>query len=78
MEKNILGVDSKGKGLLYSGIFDCVKKIWKTEGFLGFYKGLFANYIRLGPHTVLCLVFWDHLKAIHDEFFRHFDENLQL
>jgi solute carrier family 25 protein 34/35 len=59
------GVDQFGKGLLYNGYTDCVLKIWKTEGFLGFYKGLGPSYFRLGPHTVLCLVFWDEFKELY-------------
>lgn len=60
------GVDAQGKGLLYRGYLDCVWKIWKSEGFFGFYKGLGACYFRLGPHTVLCLVFWDQLKEYYN------------
>ncbi|KAK4876384.1 hypothetical protein RN001_012806 [Aquatica leii] len=59
------GTDASGKGLLYNSYLDCVKKIWKSEGFLGFYKGIGPSYFRLGPHTVLCLVFWDELKELH-------------
>ncbi|XP_031349945.1 solute carrier family 25 member 35-like isoform X2 [Photinus pyralis] len=62
------GVDANGKGLLYNGYLDCVGKIWSAEGFLGFYKGLSASYIRLGPHTVLSLVFWDKLKDLFKQF----------
>lgn len=35
------------------------------EGLSAFYKGLVPNYIRLGPHTVLCLMFWDLFKDLH-------------
>lgn len=66
MEILFIGVDAKGRGLLYSGVFDCFCKMAKTEGFLGFYKGLGPSYLRLGPHTVLVLVFWDQLKALKD------------
>ncbi|XP_018324399.1 solute carrier family 25 member 35-like [Agrilus planipennis] len=55
-------VDSSGRGVLYSGYLDCTIKICKSEGVYGFYKGIGPNYIRLGPHTVLHLVFWDALK----------------
>jgi len=30
----------------------------------GFYKGWLAHYFRLGPHTVLCLVFWEQTKIL--------------
>ncbi|KAI5641718.1 mitochondrial carrier protein domain-containing protein [Phthorimaea operculella] len=55
-------VDSKGRGVLYSGIADCARKIAKTEGLLAFYKGMGPSYLRQAPHTVLLLVFWDMLK----------------
>lgn len=63
-------VDDKGKGRIYSSYMDCVNKIYKLEGFVGFFKGTGPNYLRIGPHTVLCLVFWDELKRIHDNFLK--------
>lgn len=59
------GVDKTGKGLLYSGPFDCIAKIFKQEGFLGFYKGIGAQYFRLGPHTILSLVFCHELRKLY-------------
>jgi solute carrier family 25 protein 34/35 len=50
-------------GLLYKSVFDCARKIHHEEGLIGFYKGWTANYFRLGPHTLLLLVFWDRLKS---------------
>ncbi|XP_014371004.2 solute carrier family 25 member 35-like [Papilio machaon] len=55
-------VDANGRGLLYSGILDCARKITKTEGLLAFYKGIGPSYLRQAPHSVLLLVFWDMLK----------------
>ncbi|KFM56993.1 Solute carrier family 25 member 35, partial [Stegodyphus mimosarum] len=43
------GVDSHGKGLIYSGLWDCIKKIMSSEGFFGFYKGSTASFLRTGP-----------------------------
>ncbi|KAK7866891.1 hypothetical protein R5R35_001634 [Gryllus longicercus] len=62
------GVDSKGRGLLYNGVPDCFVKIWKNEGLHGFYKGFVPSYARLGPHTVLCYVFWDALKKLESDY----------
>ncbi|XP_050310180.1 solute carrier family 25 member 35-like [Anthonomus grandis grandis] len=56
-------VDANGRGVLYSGVVDCFGKILKTEGFLGLYKGVVANYMRLAPHAMFCLLFWDILKG---------------
>lgn len=57
-------VDVGGRGVIYSGIIDCAKKITKTEGILAFYKGIGPSYLRQAPHTVLLLVFWDVLKDV--------------
>ncbi|KAK4876381.1 hypothetical protein RN001_012803 [Aquatica leii] len=59
------GVDAQGRGLLYKNYSDCVIKIYKSEGLIGFSKGLGPNYFRLGPHTVLCLMFWDFYKDVY-------------
>ncbi|CAG5051154.1 unnamed protein product [Parnassius apollo] len=58
--------DANGRGLLYSGILDCARKITKTEGLLAFYKGIGPSYLRQAPHTVLLLVFWDMLKDLQN------------
>ena len=59
------GIDKSGKGLLYSGPFDCIAKIFKQERILGFYKGIGAQYFRLGPHTILSLVFCHELRKLY-------------
>lgn len=59
------GVDSKGKGLLYTGLIDCIKKILFTEGPFGFYKGSTASLLRTGPHTVLSLMFWNEFRKLY-------------
>eukprot|EP01121_Diplochlamys_sp_Union-15-3_P017751 TRINITY_DN6317_c0_g2_i1.p1 TRINITY_DN6317_c0_g2~~TRINITY_DN6317_c0_g2_i1.p1 ORF type:complete len:308 (+),score=35.94 TRINITY_DN6317_c0_g2_i1:41-964(+) len=51
-----------GKGLMYTGPFDCLAKTFKSEGFFGFYKGLLTHYLRLGPHTILTFVIWEQIK----------------
>uniref|UniRef100_A0A6P7FHN0 Solute carrier family 25 member 35-like n=1 Tax=Diabrotica virgifera virgifera TaxID=50390 RepID=A0A6P7FHN0_DIAVI len=60
--------DAKGKGMMYNSYLDCVRKIYKTEGVSAFYKGVGPMYLRLGPHTVLCLVFWDELNHLYAKF----------
>lgn len=46
--------DANGRirGALYSNPFDCLWKTLKTEGFLGWYKGTTAHFLRIAPHTV--------------------------
>ncbi|XP_053626069.1 solute carrier family 25 member 35-like isoform X1 [Plodia interpunctella] len=59
-------VDSQHKGKLYSGMWDCFVKLVRAEGAAGLYKGVTANYLRLGPHSVLLLVCWDQLKVLEE------------
>lgn len=49
---------------LYSGYMDCVKKIVMKEGLSAFYKGLFAQYLRIGPHSFLSLIFWHQTRTL--------------
>lgn len=49
---------------LYSGPIDALRKIYRAEGALGFMKGWLAHFLRIGPHTVLTLVFWEQIKGI--------------
>ena len=39
-------------GNLYTGIWDCLSKTVRAEGFLAIYKGYFAHLARILPHTV--------------------------
>ena len=60
------GVTASGKGVYYNGLIDCFTKILKNEGVWGFYKGWAPQFFRLGPHTVLSLMFWTQTrKAYH-------------
>ena len=53
------------KGVKYKGIRDCASKIFHTEGILGYYKGWSASLLRLGPHTVLTLCFWQEIRKAY-------------
>jgi solute carrier family 25 (adenine nucleotide translocator) protein 4/5/6/31 len=51
-----------GRGeILYTGTIDCTKKIFKKEGFNGFFKGALSNIIR-GSSGSLVLVFYDTMQ----------------
>ncbi|XP_065075892.1 solute carrier family 25 member 35-like [Ochlerotatus camptorhynchus] len=62
------GVSSTGKGLLYKNIFDCFVKIYRSEGVHGMYKGFVPLYVRVVPHSVLNLTFWDIFKKLYDRY----------
>ncbi|KAM4613044.1 solute carrier family 25 member 34 [Polymixia lowei] len=55
-------VDEFRRGRLYHGFSDCLLKVCQTEGLLGLYKGMGPVFIRLGPHTVLSMLFWDLMR----------------
>lgn len=64
----LLGTDAKGKGALYNGLFDALYKIFRTEGIFGLYKGVFPTWLRIAPHTVLCLVFYEKIARFYGNF----------
>jgi len=59
-----------GKNQLYSGPVDCFSKTIKAEGLGGLYKGVTANYFRMGPQYILTFVFFEQLKGAMQRF-RH-------
>ncbi|KAK3607075.1 hypothetical protein CHS0354_039131, partial [Potamilus streckersoni] len=63
--------DVHGKGHMYQNVLHCFVKIFQTEGLWGFYKGWAPSLMRLAPHTVLSLVFWDRLRDAYRRFQQH-------
>ncbi|KAG8037507.1 hypothetical protein G9C98_005717, partial [Cotesia typhae] len=59
--------DSRGQGVLYKNFLDALIKISRTEGLYGLYKGTFPTWMRIAPHTVLCLCFYEHLERFYDK-----------
>lgn len=47
------------------GFLDCFSKTLQKESVYGLYKGLGASYFRLGPHTILSLMFWNQLRTLY-------------
>ncbi|XP_073844390.1 solute carrier family 25 member 35-like [Musca autumnalis] len=52
----------------YNGWIDCCVKILKSEGIYGLYKGFWANYLRIAPHSTLVLLFFDELLLVRDKY----------
>lgn len=50
------------QGRLYHGFSDCMLKVCQAEGMLGLYKGMGPVFVRLAPHTVLSMLFWDLMR----------------
>ncbi|KAM9758888.1 solute carrier family 25 member 34 [Menidia menidia] len=55
-------VDEFHRGRLYQGFSDCMLKVCEAEGLLGLYKGMGPVFLRLAPHTVLSMLFWDLMR----------------
>ena len=49
---------------IYNGFTDCVMKMLKTEGPLGFYKGFIPIWSRFAPTTCLQLIIFEQLRGI--------------
>lgn len=47
------------KGNMYAGPVDCFTKTVKTEGPMALYKGFWAQLFRIGPHSILMLLFME-------------------
>ena len=51
IKTRVMNVDPKNPA--YSGMADCFFKIVRTEGPLGLYKGVNAQWMRVGPLTMI-------------------------
>lgn len=46
----------------YTSSRDCISKIYKLEGWMGFYKGLTPNLVRVVPATMITFVVYENLS----------------
>ncbi|KAF3985288.1 hypothetical protein FT663_05126 [Candidozyma haemuli var. vulneris] len=54
------------KGDLYKGPIDCFAKTIKIEGITALYKGFWAQLFRVGPHSILTLMFMEQsMKLVY-------------
>lgn len=52
-----------GSDIMYKNAFDCCRKMIRTEGVLGFYKGVVPGMIR-AVGSALVLVLYDEVKDL--------------
>ena len=52
----------------YSGVLDCVGKIWKNEGINGFFKGCLTNAIRVAPSAAITFVVYEWVLDMMIDF----------
>lgn len=48
----------------YAGVLDCVTRIWKREGVVGFFKGCLPNAIRVAPNAAITLVVYESFMTL--------------
>ncbi|KAF9949945.1 hypothetical protein BGZ72_008309 [Mortierella alpina] len=48
---------------VYAGVMDCIRKIRRAEGILGFYKGVAPNVIRVLPGTCITFLVYETVSA---------------
>jgi len=53
----------------YKGIVDCMVKIVKADGPMGFYNGFSAYYLRCAPHAMIVLLSKDSITKSYREAF---------
>ncbi|KAF2490586.1 solute carrier family 25 protein [Lophium mytilinum] len=53
----------------YNGLFDVLRKTWKNEGFLAFYKGVIPNTVRVIPTTIVTFLVYENTKLYLPTFF---------
>ncbi|KAI8367530.1 mitochondrial FAD carrier protein [Radiomyces spectabilis] len=46
----------------YEGVMDCIRKIRAAEGYVGFYKGLAPNIMRVLPGTCITFLVYENLS----------------
>jgi primary-amine oxidase len=59
----------------YSGLFDLLRKTYRNEGFLAFYKGVVPNTLRVLPTTVVTFLVYENTKLYLPSLFGD-DEHL--
>ena len=55
-------VSNVGGNKVYKSVLDCLLKTLKSEGLSGLYKGFIPNWMRLGPHTIICFLIFERLR----------------
>lgn len=67
--------NGKTVGQFYKNPIDCMYKTVRAEGFTGLYKGTSAQFLRIAPHTVCCLVFNDLVCGWYSNFKQDYVKN---
>jgi hypothetical protein len=60
---------SRGTDTAFSGYWDCVRKTYRKEGILRFYRGLTINIIRMAPNAAVQFGSYEFLKQWSADYF---------
>ncbi len=44
------------------GVVNVIRSVWRNEGFLGFYKGMFPNLLRVIPSTCVTFLVYENVR----------------
>jgi len=55
---------SQGEVQPYTGVIDCVKRMWINEGIHGFFKGCVPNAIRVAPSAAITFVVYESVMDL--------------
>ncbi|TVU03391.1 hypothetical protein EJB05_51082 [Eragrostis curvula] len=57
------GRDHRG-AMRYSGVTDCIKQVYRREGFAGFYRGCATNLLRTTPNAVITFTSYEMINRL--------------
>eukprot|EP00039_Didymoeca_costata_P003747 m.69461 g.69461 ORF g.69461 m.69461 type:complete len:305 (+) comp12057_c0_seq2:107-1021(+) len=52
-----------GKGVLYSGSLDCLRKTIAEDGFMSLYKGFVPSWLRMAPWSLIFFISFEQMRA---------------
>ncbi|KAF3840182.1 hypothetical protein F7725_018899 [Dissostichus mawsoni] len=52
----------------YNGVIDVVRRTWRNEGAIGFYKGIIPNVIRVTPACCITFVVYENVSRYSEQF----------
>jgi solute carrier family 25 folate transporter 32 len=57
-------LQSYNAAIVYRGVWDVTRQIWRQEGITGFYKGLGPNLLRVLPGTWVTFLVYENTKGV--------------
>ena len=58
----------------HTGLIDLINRVWRNEGALGFYKGMFPNLLRVVPSACITFLVYENVKWSLPHLFGNDDE----